>query len=335
MDLKRRAIGIFSGISLLKFACAFLLAAFALALNTTGFDFYVHALSVMSWDDIPKKNGVWNLPAELQVPRYLLGHHILYLLTFGVFPLAWIVITIHAALFVACLRRLEELAWYLTPFLGIFFAYNFIFMSMNGVGAAFLLLAVLSRWNGRLWWPWLFLGAAFHPVALVLGVVLAFMFLPWAKSFLAVLGVVLLSHVLAISFPESGIGVRTPFKGLSLQANLMGALFARIVLFFKIFGLGFVTYGVIRFARPRLRLRRFPIPGALSVAAVLIAGAAMAGWEAQFQSGSAISYIWETDYSGVVQSDKNQLICAAWISRTCYHGLGEERGFGFRQETVR
>lgn len=321
--------------SVLQIATSFSLAAFALALNTTGFDFYVHAESMMSWSYIAERNSFWGLPGGLKFPRYLLGHHILYLLTVGVVPLAWVVVTMHAALLVVCIRRLESLAWYLMPLLGLFFAYNFIFMSMTGIGVSFLLLAVLSRRTGRVWWPWLFLGAAFHPVALVLAIILGIVFLPWVKSALVLLGVVLLGHLLAVSYPESGIGLLRPFDGLHLQANLASALISRLTLFLKIFGIGVIGYGMFHFARRWIRIPRFPIPGALMVAALLIASATVIGWQAQFERGSAISYILDTENLGVVRSDKNQLICAAWVSRGCYQGLGDERGFGFRQEQLR
>lgn len=323
-----------AGIELLRFASAFVLATFALALNTTGFDFYVHAQSMMSWDYIPQRNSFRGLTGGLLVPRYLLGHHILFLLTLGVIPLAWVVITIHALLLVACLRRLRELAWYLMPLLGVFFAYNFIFMSMTNIGASFLLLAVLSRRTGRGWWPWFFLGAAFHPVTLVLAVILGFLFLPWGRALMALCSVVILSHMLAISYPESVTEVRMAFDGVALQADLMSRLIVRIILFFKFFGIGVLVYCIIRLGSRRIRIR-LPVPGALAVAAFLIAGASVKGWEAQFQRGSAISYIGENKTLGTVESDKYQLICAAWITRSCYDGLGEERGFDFRQKTLR
>jgi hypothetical protein len=321
-------------VPVLQFAASFSLATVALALNTTGFDFYVHAESMMSWHYIPQRNSFWALPGGLKFPRYLSGHHILYLLTGGFVPLAWVVVTMHAALLVACIRRLESLAWYLMPLLGLFFAYNFIFMSMTGIGVSFLLLAVLSRRTGRVWWPWLFLGAAFHPVALVLAIILGVVFLPWVKSALVLLSVVLFSHLLAMSYSESAIGLRQPFDGLHLQANLASALISRLRLFFKIFGIGVIGYGIFHVGRRWIRIPRFPIPGALMVAAVLIAGAAVIGWQDQFQRGSLISYIWDRGNQTLVQSDKNQLICAAWVSRVCYQGLGDERGFGFRQEQL-
>lgn len=335
MVAKRRVVKRSNQIVFLQFAVTFVLATFALALNTTGFDFYVHAHSVMSWGYIAERNSFWSLPSGVLVPRYLLGHHIFFLLTLGVIPLAWVVITTHAVLFAACISRLREVAWYLMPLLGLFFAYNFIFMSMTGIGASFILLAFLSRRTGRVWWPWLFLGAAFHPVALVLAAILGFIFLPWAKTLLALFGVVILSHLLATSYPESVIAVRSPFDGLALQGRPLRALIARVSLFFKILGTGVLAYCVVRIGSRWLRIRRFPIPGALTMAAVLIVGASVIGWEAQFERGSAISYIWETEYLGVVQSDKNQLICAAWITRSCFNGLGEKRGLGFRQERLR
>lgn len=333
---ERLVHGRFTVVTLLQFLAAFFLATFALALNTTGFDFYVHAQSMMSWDYIVGRNRFWGFPGGFEVPRYLLGHHILFLLTFGVFPLAWVVITLHAALLVACIRRLDELAWYLAPLLALFFAYIMVYMSMQGIGAAFLVLAVLSYRTGRIWWPWLFLGAAFHPVTLILATILVFLLLPWARGFLVLLGVVVLSLLLAFSYPDSVIrGVLEPFDNPRLFTSLVGSLTSRLTSFLEVFAIAAITYGMFRVGQRWVRIPRFPMPGALMVATVLVAGAAAIGHEAQFQRGGAVSYFWDTEYLGVVQSDKNQLICAAWVSRSCYEGLGEERGFGFRQEPLR
>jgi hypothetical protein len=321
-----------SGKKVKNFFLSAFIAIVALAINTTGFDFYAHVESMTSLERIGSRNPFWQING-LKLPRYLLGHHLLFFLSFSILPIAWVVVAIHGFILTMCVELARNFSFSIQVVIGIFFAYIMVYMSMQGIGAAFIMLAILSYYKSQCWRHWIFLGAAFHPVSFCAAALVSLLFQGRFRSSIVFFLVLSLSFGLGAMYSLDMVkSVRPVFVNMTVpEAYLEGGL-SRLSIFLKVLGLMVIFALVSKLINRRLSLPKLKFSGVILSCGSAVVFALLLGWEAQWQRGSLITYFFGKDSGTFVEADKNQLICAAWISRNCYYQLGDERGFSFRQE---
>ena len=314
--------------SSIQYLLLFFFSFLALTMNTTGFDFYHHALTQKSWGDVVGLNGVWAF-GFVEVPRYMLGGHILYILSLGVIPVAWVVVVVQTVFSVRALYYASCFGGVMCLTVASFLAYNIVFMSMSGLAFVALLTAALSFRVGASWKIWLFLAASFHPLGFASVVILSIFYFSRYSSLLILFVVVFLS--VAITCCDVGVyGVRNLIDRFDLYMSAaLGRVFL-VVLFFSL-PLMIVLLKNKYMNVINAMLSVSPVH-AYSLMAVLLFGATVVGWESQFVRGSFISYIMHDGYR-YPDADKYNLICAAWISRDCYE-LIDYSDVSFRQKAL-
>lgn len=300
-----------------------LFSFFALSINTTGFDFYHHALAQRSWEDIIGLNGVWSFAGLAEVPRYLLGGHILYVLSFGIIPVAWVVVVLHAVMVNKALQYSAAFGSLTCLTVAGFLAYNLIFMSFNGLSFIALLIAVLAFRLGKAWKMWLFLTAAFHPLGFMSVVIITFFYFSKSRSFLVLVAVVFLSIVVGCC--NDGVyGVRNLIDQFDLYMTAALGRGLLVLLFFMLPLFFFVMKKM--FQVKVANIPSIPLVHSYSLIAASLLAAIIIGWESQFSRASFLSYVIE-DHEN---AQKNNIICAAWVSRDCYD-LIDYSDLSFRQ----
>ena len=142
-------------------------ATLALMANNTGFDFYFLASTQRSIEYIIESSGGWRI-GDFYIPRYILGTHLLFFMSFAIIPFAWIIIMLHSLLAYYILKNARKLnPGYSIGGMAII-VINFVYMSMSGIGFLAIYCAYISYKNDKNWKIPFFIATAVHPVTFIL-----------------------------------------------------------------------------------------------------------------------------------------------------------------------
>jgi len=296
-----------------EFLFFFLFSFSALAFNTLGFDFYHHVVVNSNFESLTASQSGWSL-LGIGIPRYLMGEHILYLLTLGVVPLGWVVVFINAYFFMRIMCHSFLLLGSFSLIVFLIASYNVVFMSMMSLGFLALWSAYLRYRLGKPYWFYLALGASFHPLTCI-GSFMALLFRSdRLKNSLAPLLVLVLSVIVSYASDENSKEILDRLEDL-IYITWTRSYFLLVVLAF------FVLFRKIKQRIFYLRVPKNTSYGLLGIGFFSIL---MLSYSAQIERGSFFVYLTEqidADEISYVHKQKNLLICAAWISRSCYEHI--------------
>jgi len=294
---------------------AFLLSSFALSINTTGFDFYYHVLSLKSWNTLVDMNGSRTFFDLIKVPRYLLGTHFFYFFSLGIIPLAWVVIIMHTVMVVSAIRYSAGIGSLLALFVTLFLTYNIVFVSMTGIALVLLIISMMAFRIGRPWRVWFFFAASFHPLGFVFSVITGIFYFPRIRSFILLLLVLFFSIFILSLYGDNNLGPRLIVD----YEQLFNIAKERSMIQLYFFILPFFYWIMRKYFR--VRITNGPLMPVMLVywlIAVLLFIAAYIGFEAQLSRISLLGYLLKEKTSSQLYVKKKNMICAAWFSRKCY-----------------
>ncbi|MDB4822119.1 hypothetical protein OAH81_03675 [Candidatus Pseudothioglobus singularis] len=302
----------------------FFLCTFALSINTIGFDFYHHSLSVESFDSIPRLNSSWIFFNQYEVPRYLLGHYLLVVFSLGFIPIAWVIIILQTIITVKIIRNTSSLGSLFTFMASLFITYYMIFFSMSGLSLEFLFLSFLCFYNGRPWKKWFFLAASFHPIGFILCSLMSIFIFPFKKTILTLLTVAIVA--LLIRMIELTGNSTDPLLNFNFYFDTLISRISNLIylIFFPI---------ILNFFFLKKSLILPVIMNPLIIIFLGLLSASIYSWEAQIKRGSFLTNILLNESyhnSSLINESKDNLICASWIDQNCFNFI-DNNDLSFRQ----